>query len=210
MTVLEQGRAIDVGGNIMVRSMKILLIAQIAFFCLCILAQDNTTGIYSQYESIQLRELVSKAVKDIASQDRKAAEDAVRLFFDLRRTDLLVLGLKTRNYDLSSYTVRYIERLSHQDQMEIALLSLADDAIFVPEMKIGELIAAQSTFMDNYSTLIRTICEREKVKLREDWDVMRKEDRKFIIGELEDLRRRKLEEDLPPEASKESDSMEQK
>lgn len=102
------------------------------------------------YRSADLRALVESALDAATARQSTKAVDAVNLFADLRRGDLLGRCLSADNPNVRGLAMEAVPGLPLEEQARALAASLPVEATFLREQKVGELIAARDVFLERY------------------------------------------------------------
>lgn len=118
------------------------------------------------YQSAALNELVAKAIDAVNTADWRHVEDAIKLFGDLQRADLLADAMALPSAHRSRI-LELVRTLPLETQRELLVRSLADDRVFKPEPKDGELPAARAIFLEQYCNFARGVVLRSGIDVDE-------------------------------------------
>jgi hypothetical protein len=115
-------------------------------------------AIAPRYESELLKQFEAKARDVIRGEDRNAAWDAVKVAYDLRRSDLLAAALGGRDSAVRLLALEYLKRLPIESQRKALVLSLADGEVFPPPRENKKLEQARLDVLEEYRSFAKSVC----------------------------------------------------
>jgi len=121
-----------------------------------------------KYKSQIIKELVDKIKVDILIEDNlgQKAKEACDIAYDLKRYDIILLGLRNMNYDVKKYCLEIIKNLEKNEKVNIIIKALKDPELFKVQ-KVGELRVVQKRFEEDFILLLSSVLKKnlEKINL---------------------------------------------